>query len=113
MTVLLRPVPVLFQISRSGKKSYVDQHWEARNATDFRGPEEIVEETNDHVIKHLRPWTNYTFKVGVIRDSTREKYWARSIGVRTLASTPPFLDPPEFAGAPNSQHVSVDNVSDP
>lgn len=45
---------------------------------------------------NLRPYMNYTFKVGVYSEQDGKTFWPREITVRTDATGPPLVDIPEF-----------------
>ncbi|KRZ40215.1 Tyrosine-protein phosphatase Lar-like [Trichinella pseudospiralis] len=99
------PRPASFYVKYRGKKRYKTQidEWKELSI------DGLTTETEQQVLNvtNLRPYTNYTFDVGVVwlNDTHQHYYLPQTVDIVTKKSVPPFITAPVVLESLNSKEV--------
>ncbi|CAD5214257.1 unnamed protein product [Bursaphelenchus xylophilus] len=85
-----------FYIKQSGTKTYRTQFLKEETLTAPGFERRISGTERNFLWSNLRPYMNYTFKVGVYSLDDGKVYWPRELTVRTDPTGPPLVDTPTF-----------------
>ncbi|KAI6216371.1 Protein-tyrosine-phosphatase [Aphelenchoides besseyi] len=85
-----------FYINQSGTKNYRTQFLKDEHLSAPGFERRISISERNFLWSNLRPYMNYTFRVGVYSLNDQKTFWPREIMIRTDPTGPPLVDTPEF-----------------
>ncbi|KAI6242207.1 Protein-tyrosine-phosphatase [Aphelenchoides fujianensis] len=85
-----------FYIKQSGTKTYRTQFLKEETLTAPGFERRLSISERNFLWSNLRPYMNYTFRVGVYSLDDAKIFWPRELTVRTDPTGPPLVDTPEF-----------------
>ncbi|CAD5209068.1 unnamed protein product [Bursaphelenchus okinawaensis] len=96
-----------FYIKQTGIKMYRTQFLKPEKLTAPGFERRISGTERNFLWSNLRPYMNYTFKVGVYSLDDGKVFWPRELTVRTDPTGPPLVDTPEFVESKQTSTVDL------